>query len=280
MRPYTHFSGGVTNIARDIRVNEKIRAREVRVIGDDGQQLGVYGLFAALNMARDRGIDLVEVAPNAVPPVCRLMDYGRYKYEQQKRDQEAHRAQRTNDLKEVRMAPVIDDHDIETKTNMIRRFVDEGDKVKVTIQFRGAQMRHQEIGRDVLERILTILRGSAVLERPIIMEGRNMSMFVGAPSGRQAGQAPVGDGRAPVSSAAVRASDVPPQPTEPLGADPPPAGPTPVPHRESAGTPGIPARGPATSGPMRPDDRNGLGSRPSSPGTSRPEPADSGRRVP
>lgn len=146
-------------------------------------------------MARERGLDLVEVAPNSVPPVCRLMDYGRYKYEQQKRDQEAHRAQRTNDLKEVRMAPVIDDHDIETKTNMIRRFVEEGDKVKVTIQFRGAQMRHQEIGRDVLERILTILRGVAILERPIIMEGRNMSMFVGAPANRQ--PAP-GDNRAAV----------------------------------------------------------------------------------
>lgn len=125
------------------------------------------------------------------------MDYGRYKYEQQKKDQEAHRAQRTNDLKEVRMAPVIDDHDIETKTNMIRRFVEEGDKVKVTIQFRGAQMRHQEIGRDVLERILTMLRGVAVLERPIIMEGRNMSMFVGAAANRQAAPATSGDERVP-----------------------------------------------------------------------------------
>jgi translation initiation factor IF-3 len=161
----------------------------------------VFTLFAALNIARERGLDLVEVAPNSVPPVCRLMDYGRYKYEQQKKDQEAHRAQRTNDLKEVRMAPVIDDHDIETKTNMIRRFVEEGDKVKVTIQFRGAQMRHQEIGRDVLERILTMLRGVAVLERPIIMEGRNMSMFVGAAVNRQAAPAAAGEERAPVSPA-------------------------------------------------------------------------------
>ena len=184
-------------------MNEKIRARDVRVIGEDGQQLGVYSLFAALNLARDRGLDLVEVAPNSIPPVCRLMDYGRYKYEQQKKEQEAHRAQRTNDLKEVRMAPVIDDHDIETKTRMIRRFVEEGDKVKVTIQFRGAQMRHQEIGRDVLERILTSLRGTAVLERPIIMEGRNMSMFVGAPAGRQGqGVQPV----APADGARLRTS--------------------------------------------------------------------------
>ena len=160
-----------------------------------------------MNIARERGLDLVEVAPNSVPPVCRLMDYGRYKYEQQKKDQEAHRAQRTNDLKEVRMAPVIDDHDIETKTNMIRRFVEEGDKVKVTIQFRGAQMRHQEIGRDVLERILTMLRGVAVLERPIIMEGRNMSMFVGAAANRQAAPAAPGDERAPAPP--VRSVGVP-----------------------------------------------------------------------
>ena len=204
----------------------------MRVIGEDGrEQLGVYTLFAAMNIARERGLDLVEVAPNSVPPVCRLMDYGRYKYEQQKKDQEAHRAQRTNDLKEVRMAPVIDDHDIETKTNMIRRFVEEGDKVKVTIQFRGAQMRHQEIGRDVLERILTILRGVAVLERPIIMEGRNMSMFVGAQANRQAVLAP-GEERA-TPAPALRPVSVPPAnrfgapsgPAEVSGAMPPrPAG--------------------------------------------------------
>jgi translation initiation factor IF-3 len=247
-------SGGVTNIARDIRVNEKIRARDVRVIGEDGQQLGVFALFAALSMARERGLDLVEVAPNSVPPVCRLMDYGRYKYEQQKKDQEAHRTQRTNDLKEVRMAPVIDDHDIETKTNMIRRFVEDGDKVKVTIQFRGAQMRHQEIGRDVLERILTMLRGVAVLERPIIMEGRNMSMFVGAPANRQT--AP-GEERATAAGA--------PRPAVPaanrLGAQVRPAdgaparpvgnvGPRPVgsgPARPASG-PGGPAERPAPSG--------------------------------
>jgi translation initiation factor IF-3 len=108
------------------------------------------------------------------------MDYGRYKYEQQKREHEAHRTQRANDLKEVRMFPGIDDHDLQTKINMIRRFIEDGDKVKVTVQFRGAQMRHQEIGRDVLERILSALRGVAVLERPIILEGRSMSMFLGA----------------------------------------------------------------------------------------------------
>jgi translation initiation factor IF-3 len=225
----------------------------------------VFALFAALTMARERGLDLVEVAPNSVPPVCRLMDYGRYKYEQQKKDQEAHRAQRTNDLKEVRMAPVIDDHDIETKTNMIRRFVEDGDKVKVTIQFRGAQMRHQEIGRDVLERILTMLRGVAILERPIIMEGRNMSMFVGAPANRQA--AP-GDERAPVPAA--------PRPA--------------VPAANRLGTPGRPADGaparpagniaPRPVSPARPaNGPGGEGERPASSGNAQSQPT-GGNRFP
>jgi translation initiation factor IF-3 len=208
-------------------------------------------------MARERGLDLVEVAPNSVPPVCRLMDYGRYKYEQQKRDQEAHRAQRTNDLKEVRMAPVIDDHDIETKTNMIRRFVEEGDKVKVTIQFRGAQMRHQEIGRDVLERILTMLRGVAVLERPIIMEGRNMSMFVGQLPNRQ----------------------VAPGATDDRGA----AAPRPaVPAANRFGTGGPPTR-PAEGAPFPQARPVGVGApRPAAPGNARPPtgPADTAQPQP
>lgn len=230
-------------------MNEKIRAREVRVIGEDGQQLGVYSTFAALNMARDRGLDLVEVAPNSIPPVCRLMDYGRYKYEQQKRDAEAHRTQRTNDLKEVRMAPVIDDHDIDTKTNMIRRFVEEGDKVKVTIQFRGAQMRHQEIGRDVLERILTSLRGVAVLERPIIMEGRNMSMFIGSPGSRQGGPAAREGGERPG-----------------VAARPPIAGaPRPGPNGASPAGPGV--------GQRAPEPRVGSSSRPVGAPATRPRPA-------
>lgn len=207
-------------------------------------------------MARDRGLDLVEVAPNAIPPVCRLMDYGRYKYEQQKRDAEAHKAQRTNDLKEVRMAPVIDDHDIETKTNMIRRFVEEGDKVKVTIQFRGAQMRHQEIGRDVLERILTMLRGAAVLERPIIMEGRNMSMFIGSPANRRAAQPAAGAAR-PQPAAANGAPEAAPSPGE-----------APRPAAAPVGGPRAAVR-PAPGGPGRP-----------SPSATRPQPDQGGRPTP
>lgn len=195
----------------------------MRVIGEDGQQLGVYSFYAAMNLAKERGLDLVEVAPNAVPPVCRLMDYGRYKYEQQKREHEAHKTQRTNDLKEVRMFPGIDDHDLETKTKLIRRFVEDGDKVKVTVQFRGAQMRHQDIGRDVLERILTNLRGVAALERPIVMEGRSMSMFLGSAVHRQGGATsvvrPTGEA-GPPQSEATTPTVVPTMPLHPVASGP------------------------------------------------------------
>lgn len=135
--------------------------------------------FDALSAARTRGLDLVEVAPNAVPPVCRLMDYGRYKYDQEKRDREARKSQKTGLMKEVRMHPLTDDHDVDFKTKAIQRFLDEGDKVKVTVQFRGAQMRHPQIGRELLEGIVNRLKGVAVVERPILMEGRNMSMMLG-----------------------------------------------------------------------------------------------------
>lgn len=136
--------------------------------------------FDAMSAARARGLDLVEVAPNAVPPVCRVMDYGRYKYDQEKREREARKSQKTGLMKEVRMQPVTDEHDVDFKTKAIQRFLEDGDKVKVTIQFRGAQMRHPQIGRDLLESIVNRLKGVAVVERPIIMEGRNMSMMLGA----------------------------------------------------------------------------------------------------
>ena len=139
--------------------------------------------FEAMATARSRGLDLVEVAPNAIPPVCRLMDYGRYKYDQEKRDRESRKSQKTGLMKEVRLHPLTDDHDIDFKTKAIQRFLEDGDKVKVTVQFRGAQMRHPDIGRLLLEGIVERLKGVAVVERPILMEGRNMSMMLGsAPS--------------------------------------------------------------------------------------------------
>jgi len=132
----------------------------------------------ALEIARDRNLDLVEVSPNAVPPVCKLMDYGRYKYEQAKKENEARKNQKTITLKEIRMRPRTDDHDVEVKTRKIQEFLAEGDKVRVSVQFRGPDMRHPDIGRKLLDGIAEELKGMATIERSPVMEGRMMSMIV------------------------------------------------------------------------------------------------------
>src|ERR1051326_1446046 len=163
---------------RETRVNERIRAREVRLIDENGEMMGVMPPQRALDIARDRNLDLVEVSPNANPPVCKLMDYGRYKYEQAKKENEARKNQKTITLKEIRMRPRTDDHDVEVKTRKIQEFLAEGDRVRVSVQFRGAEMRHPDIGRKLLDEIAEVLKGSAVIERSPSMEGRMMSMIV------------------------------------------------------------------------------------------------------
>ena len=132
----------------------------------------------ALDIARDRNLDLVEISPNAVPPVCKLMDYGKYKYEQAKKENEARKNQKTITLKEIRMRPRTDEHDVDVKTRKIQEFLAEGDRVRVSVQFRGAEMRHPDIGRKLLDEIAEVLKGSAVIERSPSMEGRMMSMIV------------------------------------------------------------------------------------------------------
>ncbi len=132
----------------------------------------------ALDIARDRNMDLVEISPNAIPPVCKIMDYGRYKYEQAKKENEARKNQRTVTLKEIRMRPRTDDHDVEVKTRKIQEFLAEGDKVRVSVQFRGAEMRHPDLGRKLLDEIAEVLKGTATIERTPMMEGRMMSMIV------------------------------------------------------------------------------------------------------
>jgi translation initiation factor IF-3 len=159
-------------------VNERIRAREVRLIDENGEMIGVMSPMRALDIARERDLDLVEISPNAVPPVCKLMDYGRFKYEQAKKENEARKHQKTITLKEIRLSPRIDEHDIEVKTRKIQEFLAEGDKVRVSVRFRGAEMRHPEIGRRLLEEIAEVLKGSAVIERTPSMEGKMMSMIV------------------------------------------------------------------------------------------------------
>ncbi len=179
-------------------MNERIRAREVRVIGENGEQFGVLPLYEALRLAQDHYTDLVEVAPTAVPPVCRLLDYGRYKFEQEKKERDARKNQKVALLKEVRMGPSTDEHDLTFKSRAIQKFLQEGDKVKVTVRFRGRQMAHPQLGRQVLDSILAKLQGVASVERPPVVEGRTMSMILTAATGRSASAAPAS--AAPASS--------------------------------------------------------------------------------
>jgi len=159
-------------------VNEQIRVREVRVISPEGEQLGIFPTHEALRMAYERDLDLVEVAPHARPPVCRIMDYGKYKYEQAKRDREARKRQKIVDIKEVKMRPRIDQHDFEVKLRNARRFLEDGDKVKATIMFRGREIVHADLGRQVLERLARAVEDIATVERRPVVEGRNMTMIL------------------------------------------------------------------------------------------------------
>jgi len=151
-----------------------IRIREVRVIDDENQQLGVMPTFRALALAQEKGLDLVEVAPTAAPPVCRILDYGQYKYEIQKREREAKKKQKSQTFKEIRLRVKIDVNDLRTKLRRAAMFLDEGDRVKVTVQFRGREMSHANLGRDLLDRAAELLAEHGTVERPPLLEGRNM----------------------------------------------------------------------------------------------------------
>lgn len=177
------------------RVNERIRIREVRLIDDEGQQVGVIPTIEALEMARQRGLDLVEVAPNAVPPVCRLMDYGKFRYEQSRKERESRKNQHVVELKEVRIRPKIDDHDLETKGRQAAKFLDGGDKVKLTVLFRGREMAHPDIGRGLLDQLADQLRPHGAIEQPPRMEGRTMTMFINPLKQKMSQQEKEGDRR-------------------------------------------------------------------------------------
>ncbi|WP_298482409.1 translation initiation factor IF-3 [uncultured Chloroflexus sp.] len=159
-------------------MNNRIRAREVRLIDENGTQVGIVPLREALAMAEERGYDLVEVAPNAVPPVCRLLDYGKFRYEQSKKEREARRNQKQSELKQIRLMPKTDDHDVAVKANQARRFLLAGDKVKFNLRFRGREMAHPEIGRKMLDEIAEQLSDIAVIEQKPLMEGRVLSMLL------------------------------------------------------------------------------------------------------
>jgi translation initiation factor IF-3 len=157
-----------------VRVNERIRVREVRVIDDTGQQLGIMPPPSALAIARQKGLDLVEISPTAVPPVCRIMDYGKYQYQEQKRAREAKKHQRIIEVKEIKFRPKVDEHDYQFKKKHIERFLADGDKVKATIFFRGREMAHPEIGRRILERLIADLGEAATVESNPRQEGNQM----------------------------------------------------------------------------------------------------------
>jgi translation initiation factor IF-3 len=159
-------------------VNEAIRAREVRLIGSDGTQLGVVPLREALRIAQEADLDLVNVAPTAKPPVCRIMDYGKFKYEQAKKEKEARRNQKIIELKEVRFSSTIEEHDFQTKLRNVRKFLEDEDKVKATIRFRGREITHAEIGQQVLDRLASLCEDIAIVERKPKIEGRSMIMIL------------------------------------------------------------------------------------------------------
>ena len=160
------------------RINEEIRVREVQLIDKDGANKGVTEINAAIAMAQEAGLDLVEIAPNSVPPVCKILDFGKYKYQAQKKAAEARKKQKTVEIKEIKMRPNIDTHDYEVKMKSVRRFFEEGDKVKVTLRFRGREMAHQEIGVRVLERIKTEMDPLSKVEQMPRMENRQMVMVL------------------------------------------------------------------------------------------------------
>ncbi|MBO4858147.1 MAG: translation initiation factor IF-3 [Treponema sp.] len=162
------------------RINENIRVREVRLIDDEGNQLGIVPTAEALKLAKEKDLDLVEVSPNANPPVCKILDYGKYRFEQEKKLRDSKKNQKVLKLKEIRMQPKIGSGDLDTKAKHIQEFLDEGDKVKVTIRFRGRELAHTELGYDVLNEVLKRLTSAYNIDKPAAMDGRNMSMTISA----------------------------------------------------------------------------------------------------
>jgi len=171
----------VKNIAKELRINEKITSREVRVINLEGDQLGIFPIAEALNIARDANRDLVEVSPNASPPVCRIMDYGKFKYEQSKKTYQAKKKKhvpRVTHIKEIKVRPKTEEHDLQFKIRHIKKFLSQGDKAKITLMFRGREITHPERGQEVMDRIAEEIQDVGVVENPSKLEGRNMIMLL------------------------------------------------------------------------------------------------------
>lgn len=159
-------------------INEQIRDKEIRLIGEDGEQLGVMSAKDALKLAKEAELDLVKIAPTAKPPVCKIIDYGKYRYELARKEKEAKKKQKTIDIKEVRLSPNIEENDLNTKVNAARKFIEKGDKVKVTLRFRGREMAHMNASKHILDEFAEQLADIAVVEKPAKLEGRSIMMFL------------------------------------------------------------------------------------------------------
>lgn len=170
MRRYTTIS--------DLMINEQIRDKEVRLVGQEGEQLGVMPIREAMRLAEEAELDLVKIAPKAKPPVCKIIDYGKFKYEQARKTKEARKKQKVVDIKEIVLSPNIDSNDLNTKVNNARRFIAKGNKVKVTLRFRGREMAHVHKSRHVLDDFAKLMEDISSIEKPAKMEGRNMTMVL------------------------------------------------------------------------------------------------------
>jgi translation initiation factor IF-3 len=159
-------------------INEQIRDREVRLIGEDGQQLGVMSSKEAMKLAEEAGLDLVKIAPTATPPVCKIVDYGKYKYEQLRKEKEARKKQKVVEIKEIRLSPNIDTNDLNTKVSAARKFLEKGNKVKVTLRFRGREMAHMNSSKHILDDFAESLKEIAIVDKAPKVEGRSMTMFL------------------------------------------------------------------------------------------------------
>ena len=176
---------GVQVISKEHVINERIRDKEVRLIGSEGEQLGIVSSQQALDIAAEKNLDLVKIAPNAVPPVCKIMDYGKYRFEIAKKEKEQRKNQKIVETKEVRLTPNIDDHDFFTKVNNAKKFLKSGNKVKVTVRFRGREVTHSSLGEDILNRFRDETAEVGTVEKAPKMEGRNMSMFISPKGGEK-----------------------------------------------------------------------------------------------
>ncbi len=174
------------DIIKQLRVNERIRAREVRLVGEKGEQLGIMPLFEAREVAKKANLDLVEVAPTSVPPVCRLLDYGKYKYEQSKKERESKKTQKVSLLREVRLRPKIGTHDFDSKARVAYKLLNDGNKVKITVMFRGREITHPELGLKLLQRMAESLKDVAVIDQQPSMEGRRMNLILSSSATRKA----------------------------------------------------------------------------------------------